>query len=68
LSFYPTTFTSIDQVCCICQESWTFFCHRKKKLSAFISIRGQVFSASQYITFFFSSFRFHSLSAHMQQM
>ena len=57
LSFYPTTFTSIDQVCCICQESWTFFCLRKKtKLSAFISIRGQVFSASQYITFFFFFF------------
>jgi len=25
LSYYPTTFTSIDQVCCICQESWALF-------------------------------------------
>jgi hypothetical protein len=32
LSYYPTTFTSIDQVCCIYQESWApFFCLIEKK-------------------------------------
>jgi hypothetical protein len=25
LSYNPPTFTSINQVCCICQEYWTFF-------------------------------------------
>lgn len=25
LSFYPTTFTPIDQVSCICQECWILF-------------------------------------------
>jgi hypothetical protein len=45
-----------------------FLCLRKKtKLSAFISIRGQVFWHLRiYVSF--SSFRSHFLSAHMQQM
>jgi len=77
LPFYPTKFTSLDQVCYICQEFWTFLPKKKKhiKLSAFISIRGQIFGILMCIFLSFSLvFRFYiyktlySLSAHMQQM
>ena len=32
LPFYPTTFTSLDQVRCICQEFWIFFSCLKNKI------------------------------------
>ncbi len=63
LSYYPTTFTSIDQVCCICQEFETFFfCLRKKNIYKIVGIyldpRSSFWHLNTYTFFFLLLFAF----------
>ncbi len=59
LPFYPTKFTSLDQVCYICQEFWTFLPKKKNTheiVRIYLDPRSNFWHLNVYFSFFFSRF------------